>query len=106
MPNINEQDPKYILEKINEARAWAKDHFNENDTTLEHEDDILSFLEKKPACFLDFPAPDLMIVSPSIFGRRSTMGIPYRLAFSDDGTMYWVPKGLFTEYFPKLEVKL
>ena len=81
--------------KIKKARAWALEHFN-----TDHCEDARLFDDDfniiPPSFFVEFSDVDRMEVSPSLFGRPSTVWIKYRLHFLGDDRLVWVGKHPFS----------
>lgn len=97
-----EEGLKEIRELIDLARRFALKHFNfdgRNETRLV--DENLNMF--RPSFFVEFPAPDEMLVSPSIMGNPASLWIEYRLHFNP--LVWWGKHPLKDQYFSMLKVK-
>lgn len=94
-------DIKEIRRKIKIAREFALDHFNadsaKNTSFFSNEVDSDGFpMMRKPSFFVEFPGPDEMTVTPSIFGKPAEIKFAYKLYFKKDGNVVWKGKNPFT----------
>ncbi len=82
-----ESELQEIKAKVEKAQKWALEYFNAKQAgDPRMVDDNLEFIK---AFFVEFPAPDLMRVSPSIMGTPSVIWFEYRLHFKKDGRLAW-----------------
>lgn len=86
----NKKELRDLAIKIRIARRWAELHFNSDEAGKSS-----SWLEAtRPSFWVEYPAPDKMVVTPSIFGMKgSSLRILYQLHFNskDKTFMTWEP---------------
>lgn len=81
------KDLEQIKKDIERARAWAERHFNVGGS---------STLLDPPACEIDYPEPDQMVVFPVLYGERLGLGVRYRLKWQY-GSVGWEGYHILTE---------
>jgi len=93
-----EAELKELQEKVRLAREWAKEHFHADKATEDRivDEDMNLF---PPSFFVEFPAIDTMMVTPSAFGQRSLgLNVMYRLSFKKGGGVVWRPQPPFGHF--------